>query len=452
MAMKVKIVYVCQECGFKSLKWLGRCPDCDSWNSMVAEEFVDGKSAKKKLSTDNPKPQLISNITYEEVKRVATGLSEFDRVMGGGIVKGSFVLIGGEPGIGKSTILTQALNSLSNKSFKVLYITAEESLSQVKLRAERLGASSNNFYIFAENSLNVIISEINEIKPDFVVIDSIQTIYLNEVPSAPGSVSQVRECAAKIMEIAKKKMITIFIVGHVTKEGYIAGPRVLEHLVDTVIYFEGDKGQNFRLLRTIKNRFGSTNEVGLFEMSDSGLKDVSNLSEFFLSQRQLEDPGSALFVAMEGTRPIIVEIQSLVSPTNFGVPRRMAMGVDNQRLNLLVAVLEKKLELPLYNNDIYVNVVGGLKLTETASDLAICMAIASSFRNIPLKSKTVFLGEIGLLGEIRNISNIEARVKEASNLNIQTVFLPDKLKQINFKGDVIGVSELQEVMDICFLR
>ncbi len=452
MAMKVKIVYVCQECGFKSLKWLGRCPDCDSWNSMVAEEVVDEKSAKKKLSTDNPKPLLISNITYEEVKRVATGLSEFDRVMGGGIVKGSFVLIGGEPGIGKSTILTQALNSLSNKSFKVLYITAEESLSQVKLRVERLGASSNNFYIFAENSLNVIISEINEIKPDFVVIDSIQTIYLDEVPSAPGSVSQVRECAAKIMEIAKKKMITIFIVGHVTKEGYIAGPRVLEHLVDTVIYFEGDKGQNFRLLRTIKNRFGSTNEVGLFEMSDTGLKDVSNLSEFFLSQRQLEEPGSALFVAMEGTRPIIVEIQSLVSPTNFGVPRRMAMGVDNQRLNLLVAVLEKKLELPLFNNDIYVNVVGGLKLTETASDLAICMAIASSFRNIPLKSKTVFLGEIGLLGEIRNISNIESRVKEASNMNIQTVFLPDKLKKINFQGEVIGVSELQEVMDICFLR
>jgi len=450
--MKVKIVYVCQECGFKSLKWLGRCPDCESWNSMVAEEVKDEKNVRKTLNVNDVKAQLISHITYEEIKRIDTGMSEFDRVMGGGIVKGSFVLIGGEPGIGKSTILTQVVNSLSTKSFKVLYVTAEESLSQVKLRAERLGASSDNFYIYAENSLNVIIREIEDIKPDFVVIDSIQTIYLDELPSAPGSVSQVRECAAKIMEIAKKKMITIFIVGHVTKEGYIAGPRVLEHLVDTVIYFEGDKGQNFRLLRTIKNRFGSTNEVGLFEMSESGLKDVSNLSEFFLSQRQVEEAGSALFVAMEGTRPIIVEVQSLVAPTNFGVPRRMAMGVDNQRLNLLVAVLEKKLELPLFNNDIYVNVVGGLKLTETASDLAICMAIASSFRNIPLKNKTVFLGEVGLLGEIRSISNVEARIKEASNLNIETVFLPKKLKNITFKGELIGVEELEEVMDICFLR
>jgi len=450
--MKVKIVYVCQECGFKSLKWLGRCPDCESWNSMVAEEVKDEKNVRKTLNVNDVKAQLISHITYEEIKRIDTGMSEFDRVMGGGIVKGSFVLIGGEPGIGKSTILTQVVNSLSTKSFKVLYVTAEESLSQVKLRAERLGASSDNFYIYAENSLNVIIREIEDIKPDFVVIDSIQTIYLDELPSAPGSVSQVRECAAKIMEIAKKKMITIFIVGHVTKEGYIAGPRVLEHLVDTVIYFEGDKGQNFRLLRTIKNRFGSTNEVGLFEMSESGLKDVSNLSEFFLSQRQVEEAGSALFVAMEGTRPIIVEVQSLVAPTNFGVPRRMAMGVDNQRLNLLVAVLEKKLELPLFNNDIYVNVVGGLKLTETASDLAICMAIASSFRNIPLKNKTVFLGEVGLLGEIRSISNVEARIKEASNLNIETVFLPKKLKNITFKGELISVEELEEVMDICFLR
>jgi len=450
--MKVKIVYVCQECGFKSLKWLGRCPDCESWNSMVAEEVKDEKNVRKTLNVNDVKAQLISHITYEEIKRIDTGMSEFDRVMGGGIVKGSFVLIGGEPGIGKSTILTQVVNSLSTKSFKVLYVTAEESLSQVKLRAERLGASSDNFYIYAENSLNVIIREIEDIKPDFVVIDSIQTIYLDELPSAPGSVSQVRECAAKIMEIAKKKMITIFIVGHVTKEGYIAGPRVLEHLVDTVIYFEGDKGQNFRLLRTIKNRFGSTNEVGLFEMSESGLKDVSNLSEFFLSQRQVEEAGSALFVAMEGTRPIIVEVQSLVAPTNFGVPRRMAMGVDNQRLNLLVAVLEKKLELPLFNNDIYVNVVGGLKLTETASDLAICMAIASSFRNIPLKNKTVFLGEVGLLGEIRSISNVETRIKEASNLNIETVFLPKKLKNITFKGELIGVEELEEVMDICFLR
>lgn len=419
---------------------------------MVAEEVKEVRGSSKTNLAESSKPVLLSQVAYEELKRIKTGMSEFDRVMGGGIVKGSFVLIGGEPGIGKSTILTQVLNTLSVKSFKVLYVTAEESLSQVKLRAERLNSLSDNFYIYAENSLNQIVNEIENIKPDFVVIDSIQTIYLDELPSAPGSVSQVRECAAKIMELAKKKMITIFIVGHVTKEGFIAGPRVLEHLVDTVIYFEGDKGQNFRLLRTIKNRFGSTNEVGLFEMSESGLIDVSNLSEFFLSMRQKEEPGSALFVAMEGTRPIVVEVQALVAPSNFGVPRRMAMGVDNQRLNLLVAVLEKKLDIPLFNNDIYVNVVGGLKLTETASDLAICMAITSSFRNIPLKNKTIFLGEVGLLGEIRTISNSEIRLKEAANLNFETVILPKKLQKIPFKGELIGVDELEEVMSICFLK
>lgn len=450
--MKIKIVYVCQNCGFKSLKWLGKCPDCETWNTMVAEEVKESKGIDKQYSNDTSKPILLSQVACEELKRIETGMSEFDRVMGGGIVKGSFVLIGGEPGIGKSTILTQVLNILSAKSFKVFYITAEESLSQVKLRAERLGSLSDSFYIFAENSLNRIIFEIDMVKPDFVVIDSIQTIYLDEVPSAPGSVSQVRECAAKIMELAKKKMITTFIVGHVTKEGFIAGPRVLEHLVDTVIYFEGDKGQNFRLLRTIKNRFGSTNEVGLFEMSETGLIDVSNLSEFFLSMRQREESGSALFVAMEGTRPIIIEIQALVAPTNFGVPRRMAMGVDNQRLNLLVAVLEKKLEIPLFNNDIYVNVVGGLKLTETASDLAICMAITSSFRNIALRNRTIFLGEVGLLGEIRPISNVEVRLKEAGNLDFETVILPTKNQRFPFKGELICVDKLEEVMELCFLK
>ncbi len=449
--MKFKVVYVCQSCGFKSPKWLGRCPDCESWNSLVAEEIGEEKVAKR-ASLSLTKPVLISEVACEELKRVNTGMDEFDRVMGGGIVKGSFVLIGGEPGIGKSTILTQVLNNLSCRSFRVLYVTAEESLSQVKLRAERLSSLSDNFFIYAENSLNNIVREVGEIKPDFLVIDSIQTIYLDEIPSAPGSVSQVRECAAKIMELAKKRMITTFIVGHVTKEGSIAGPRVLEHLVDTVIYFEGDKGQNFRLLRTIKNRFGSTNEVGLFEMSDRGLMDVSNLSEFFLSQRSKEESGSALFVAMEGTRPIVVEVQSLVSPSNFGVPRRMAMGVDNQRLNLLVAVLEKKLELPLFNNDIYVNIAGGLKLTETASDLSICMAVVSSFRNIPLKSDTIFLGEVGLLGEIRPVGNIEVRLKEAANLNFDTVFLPKKQQKMSFKGQLIGVDTLEEAMSICFLK
>lgn len=452
MIMKTKIVYVCQTCGFKSIKWIGKCPDCDSWNSMVAEEVMDDKRIKRRGEVDTNRAVLISDVALEELKRIETGLTEFDRVMGGGVVKGSFVLIGGEPGIGKSTILTQVLNEVSLKGFSVLYVTAEESLSQVKIRADRLGAKSQKFYICAENSLTAILKIVDEIKPDFVVIDSIQTIYLDEIPSAPGSVSQVRECAAKIMELAKKKLITTFVVGHVTKEGYIAGPRVLEHLVDTVIYFEGDKGQNFRLLRTVKNRFGSTNEVGLFQMSESGLEGVANLSEFFLSDRVKEEAGSATFVAMEGTRPIVVEIQALVAQSNFGVPRRMAMGVDNQRLNLLVAVLEKKIELPLFNNDIYINVVGGLKLTETASDLAISLAIASSFKNIPLKRKTIFLGEIGLLGEIRSVSNIEARLKEAANLDFDTVVLPKKIKNFFFKGEVIAVDGLKEAMELCFLR
>jgi DNA repair protein RadA/Sms len=450
--MKIKIEYACQVCGNKSLKWLGKCPDCDSWNSFVAEEVKRDVSLRGKSKQDTAHAVPVSSVSLQDFSRIKTGVGEFDRVMGGGIVPGSLVLIGGEPGIGKSTILTQVANLLSNQKLKILYVTAEESLSQVRLRAERLGALSEDFFILSENSLNGIIEEAGKLNPHFIIIDSIQTIFLDEIPSAPGSVSQVRECAGKLMELAKKRGVTVFLVGHVTKEGFIAGPRVLEHLVDTVIYFEGDKGQQFRILRAVKNRFGSTNEIGLFEMSDKGLVDVPNLSEFFMSGRASAEPGSATYVAMEGTRPIVVEIQALASPTNLGVPRRMAMGIDNQRLNLLVAVLEKKIELPLFNNDIYVNVVGGLKLTETASDLAICMAIVSSYKNVVLQTDTVFIGEVGLLGEIRTVNQMDTRLKESKNMNFKKAVIPKNQRGIVVLEEMFEVATLEEAIELCFLR
>lgn len=448
--MKTKIEFVCQMCGYKSPKWIGKCPDCDNWNTFVAEEIK--KEGIKKISGSlESKTIPITDITFEKVERVITGLSEFDRVLGGGIVGASLTLIGGEPGIGKSTILTQVGNSIANLGKKILYVTAEESCGQIKIRSERLGVLSKNFLVIAENSLDIIFEEIKALNPHLVIIDSIQTIYLEDIPSAPGSVSQVRESAGRIMEFAKKNGTTFFIVGHVTKEGSIAGPRVLEHLVDTVIYFEGDKGHNFRILRAVKNRFGSTNEIGIFEMTDRGLIDITNLSDFFISNRVDNEPGSAMFVAVEGTRPITVEIQALVAQTNFGMPRRIGMGIDNHRLNLIVAVLEKKLELPLFSYDIFVNVAGGLKISETASDLAIAMAIVSSFRNISISGDTIFIGEVGLLGEIRMVNNLEARLKEAYNLNFKKAFVP-KTKNIKTNIDeIIQLERLEEAVQLCFL-
>ncbi|MCX7991407.1 MAG: DNA repair protein RadA [Proteobacteria bacterium] len=447
---KTKIEFVCQFCGYRSPKWIGKCPDCDNWNSFVTEEFR--KDSRKRFnSTHRDKVISITDIAVENIERITTGLNEFDRVLGGGIVPASLTLIGGEPGVGKSTILTQVSNKISENKRKVLYVTAEESTGQLKLRAERLGALSKDFFLIAENCLDTVFDEIKKFSPELVIVDSIQTVYLEDIPSAPGSVSQVRESAGKIMEFAKKTGITFFIVGHVTKEGNIAGPRVLEHLVDTVIYFEGDKGQNFRILRAVKNRFGSTNEIGIFEMTDSGLRDVSNLSDFFISNRVKNEPGSSMFITIEGSRPIAVEIQALVAQSNFGMPRRMAMGVDNQRLNLLVAVLEKKLDMPLFSYDIYVNVAGGLKITETASDLAIAMAIVSSFRNVPLNGETIFIGEIGLLGEIRSVSNLEARLKEAQNLNFRRAFIPEiRLNKIVLE-EIVEIPKLETAIEMCFL-
>jgi len=446
--MRQIIDFICQNCGYRSVKWLGKCPDCGSWNSFVEE--VRNKQVVNKEKKQIVEPVKISQIDLLDSVRIITGIGEFDRVLGGGIVPASLVLIGGEPGVGKSTIITQIANIIANKGHKVLYITAEESLQQVRLRAERLSALSENFFILAENSVDNFLAVIDKLNPQFLIIDSIQTIYLEDVPSAQGSVSQVRECTAKLMEIAKKHNITIFIVGHVTKEGTIAGPRVLEHLVDTVIYFEGDKGHNFRILRSVKNRFGSTNEVGIFEMTERGLKEITNLSEFLIGNRVIGEPGSSTFVAIEGTRPIVVEIQALVSSSNLAMPRRIAMGIENQRLNILIAVLEKKLGLPFYSQDIFLNVAGGLKLTETASDLAVCMAIVSSYKSLPLPHDTIFLGEIGLLGEIRPISQIDVRLKEAKNLNLKKAILPVN-QHLNEKFDVTFISRLEEAIEICFL-
>lgn len=396
-------------------------------------------------------PVKISFVNLQDIKRLKTSISEFDRVLGGGIVPASMILIGGEPGIGKSTLITQVANLIANSGHRVLYVTAEESLQQVRIRAERLGTLSDNFLILSENSLENFLEVVDKVKPELLIVDSIQTIYSEDVPSAQGSVSQVRECASKLMDRAKKDNLSIFIVGHVTKEGTIAGPRVLEHLVDTVIYFEGDRGLNFRILRSVKNRFGSTNEVGIFEMSESGLKEIKNLSEYLIGNRVSGEPGSTTFVAIEGTRPIIVEIQALVSNSNLAMPRRISMGIENQRLNILVAVLEKKLGLPLYSNDIFLNVAGGLKLTETAVDLAVCIAIVSSYKNLSLPYDMVFLGEVGLLGELRPISQIDIRLKEAKNLNFKKALLPLNQK-CNEDFDVMYASTLEEAINLCFLK
>lgn len=446
--MKHFIDFVCQNCGYKSPKWIGKCPDCGSWNSFVEE--TNNLTKNKKLK-NLQEPIKISQVDSKNIIRIKTNISEFDRVLGGGIVPASMILIGGEPGIGKSTLITQIANVIANQGFKVLYVTAEESLQQVKIRAERLSVLSDNFLILSENSLENFLEVVKKINPALLIVDSIQTIYSEDIPSAQGSVSQVRECASKLMDLAKNNNITIFIVGHVTKEGTIAGPRVLEHLVDTVIYFEGDRGHEFRILRSVKNRFGSTNEVGIFEMSDSGLREIKNLSEFLIGNRVSGEPGSATFVAIEGTRPIIVEIQALVSNSNLAMPRRISMGIENQRLNILIAVLEKKLGLPLYSNDIFLNVVGGLKLTETAVDLAVCIAIVSSFRNTSLPNDMVFLGEVGLLGELRPISQIDLRLKEAKSLNFKKALIPAK-QRCNEDFDITYASTLEEAIEICFIK
>ena len=443
---KQKTLYVCQACGYEVAKWLGRCPSCSEWNSFV-EEFHNPIRAT--VGAQTLKPTLLSDIDLTDDQRYKTGIKEFDMVLGGGIVKGSLVLIGGDPGIGKSTLLLQLCQSVDS-TVKVLYVSGEESVRQIKMRANRLGVISNNVYMISETNLDIISGVIENLKPDMVIIDSIQTVYRSEITSAPGSVSQVREATSKLMEIAKTNGIAIMIVGHVTKEGAIAGPRVLEHMVDTVLYFEGERHLSFRLLRAVKNRFGSTNEMGVFEMKDVGLVEVANPSELFLSGRPQNVPGSVIVCIMEGSRPMLVEVQALAAQTTFGMPRRMATGIDYNRVVMLMAVLEKKVGLHLQNYDAYINVIGGIKITETSADLGVAVAIASSFKNNEISNDIIVLGEVGLTGEVRSISQIEKRIIEAQKLGFKTCIIPKaNLKGIGkFDGiNVIGVDTVSEALN-----
>jgi len=452
---KRKTHFVCQMCGYQSSKWMGKCPSCNEWNTLVEEEMVSPGKSKNAFSVgiggEGEVPQPIGEVVMSETSRIKTGIGEFDRVLGGGVVSGSAVLIGGDPGIGKSTLLLQALNKIASSDYKVLYISGEESVRQTKMRAERLSALSPQLFVLAENSLEKIIKEVKTLKPKVIVIDSIQTVFTLELQSAPGSIGQVRESSARLVMLAKSKDISTFIIGHVTKEGAIAGPRVLEHMVDTVLYFEGDRGHPYRVLRAVKNRFGPANEIGVFEMKDSGLAEVFNPSEIFLTQRSMAVSGSVVVSCMEGTRPILVEIQALVSPTNLGVPRRTSIGVDHHRVSLLAAVLERQLTTNLYNKDIFLNVAGGVKVDEPAVDLGIVVAMASSVLNKPVDTKTAFLGEVGLTGEVRGVSQVEVRLKEASKLGFDSCVLPEANKS-RIQGDVnielYGVSSIKEVINM----
>ena len=452
MAKGKKTVFFCQNCGHEETKWLGQCPMCKEWNTFV-EEKVIASSVSASVKTDRDiekKIVALSQVNTDEQKRFQTGMKELDRVLGGGIVPGSLVLVGGDPGIGKSTLLLQVCQKLA-KERQVLYISGEESQAQIKLRANRMGNFSDNMKLFCETNLGTIRDVIEKKQPEFVVIDSIQTMYSEEVASAPGSVSQVRESTNVFMQLAKGLGITIFIVGHVTKEGTVAGPRVLEHMVDTVLYFEGDRHASYRILRGVKNRFGSTNEIGVFEMRQNGLVEVENPSEYMLSGKPENASGSVVACSIEGSRPLLIEIQALVCDTNFGMPRRTATGTDYNRVNLLMAVLEKRIGLHLANCDAYVNIAGGIRMNEPAIDLGIVMAIVSSYKNRPVDERMIVFGEVGLSGEVRAVNMPEQRVAEAKKLGFETCVVPevslDMVKGI--KGiKIIGVKTINDAMNL----
>ena len=451
MAKAKTTVFFCKECGYESGKWMGQCPACREWNTFVEEPVSMRTPAGKKQAAVHTKPALISEISVEEQDRIKTGYPELDRVLGGGVVAGSLLLVGGDPGIGKSTLLLQVCRNLAARGQKVLYISGEESLKQIKLRANRIGEITGELLFLCETNLDSIESAIEEVKPDVVVIDSIQTMFRDEVSSAPGSVSQVRESTNVLMQIAKGQGIAIFIVGHVTKEGVVAGPRVLEHMVDTVLYFEGERNASYRILRGVKNRFGSTNEIGVFEMQESGLAEVENPSEYMLNGRPEEASGAVVACSLEGTRPILLEVQALVTQTNFGMPRRTTAGTDYNRVNLLMAVLEKRCHYEMSRYDAYVNIAGGMKMNEPALDLAIVMALVSSLKDKPVPSKTILFGEVGLSGEVRAVSMAEQRVYEAVKLGFDTCILPktslDKMKKTD-KIRLIGVSNVREAISL----
>lgn len=451
MAKAKKSIYFCQNCGHEESKWLGQCPMCREWNTFVEEKVTVSKGTAAKNTVREAEVVTLSSVSTDQEDRMQTEIEELDRVLGGGVVPGSLVLVGGDPGIGKSTLLLQVCKRLSDQGRKVLYISGEESLKQIKLRANRMGTFSDHLLLLCETNLETIRQVIEREHPAVAVIDSIQTMYSEEVTAAPGSVSQVREATNTLMQIAKGLNITIFIVGHVTKEGTVAGPRVLEHMVDTVLYFEGDRHASYRILRGVKNRFGSTNEIGVFEMRETGLEEVPNPSEYMLNGRPEDASGSVVACSMEGTRPILMEIQALVCRSNFGMPRRTAAGTDYNRVNLLMAVLEKRVGLPLSNYDAYINIAGGIRMNEPAIDLGIVMAIVSSYKNQSISPGTIVFGEVGLSGEVRAVSMPEQRVAEASKLGFKTCIMPqvskDMLKKI--EGiEVIGVKSVNQAMNL----
>lgn len=425
---KRKTQYICQECGYESAKWMGKCPGCQTWNTMT-EEITAGNTKGTETSAERAvaqKPLAIGDVQGEAEARVLTEMRELNRVLGGGMVPGSLVLVGGDPGIGKSTLMLQACEQLARVQQKVLYISGEESMKQTKMQADRFGIEAEQLYVLAETDLALIEKAVAEIAPDVLVIDSIQTMFHHDVSSAPGSVTQVRECTSVFMRMAKTKSMATFIIGHVTKEGAIAGPRLLEHMVDAVLYFEGERHHTYRILRAVKNRFGSTDEIGVFEMAESGLQEVVNPSEIFLEERASGAAGSTVVASMEGTRPVLVEVQALVTPTSFGNPRRMATGIDQNRVSLLMAVLEKRVGLLLQNQDAYLKAAGGVRLDEPAVDLAIAVSIASSFRDQPAAAGDIVIGEVGLTGEVRRVTRIEQRVNEAAKLGFQRAIISEK--------------------------
>lgn len=447
---KIKTKYVCQECGYETGKWLGRCPSCNNF-STFSEEIVEKQAKNVTTISAVSKALKLENIAPINEVRTKTGIKELDRVLGGGIVQGSLTLVGGDPGIGKSTLLLQICQWIGEAGKNILYVSGEESVQQIKLRASRLNINTDNLLLLSETNFNIVENTVKEISPDLVIIDSIQTMFLEELSSAPGSVTQVRECTSKIMRLGKGENISILIVGHVTKDGAIAGPRILEHMVDTVLYFEGERMASYRILRSVKNRFGSTNEIGVFEMKQEGLVEISNPSEYMLSGRPIGATGSVVTCSMEGTRPILAEVQSLVSYTTFNIPRRMATGMDFNRIVLLIAVLEKKIGLQLGSYDIYTNLAGGMKILEPSLDAAAICSIASSYKNNPIDHKTLIFGEVGLAGEMRAVSFCEKRVIEALKLGFETVILPkDNLKEVtSISGIKIhGVSNVGELLNL----
>lgn len=451
---KAKTIFVCSECGNESPKWLGKCPACNSWNTFYEqkiEKYTETNKIEKKI---NNTPRPLNSYVGQEANRTSTGYLELDRVLGGGLVKGSLILLGGEPGIGKSTLILQLCEKVQGEG-KALYVSGEESAEQIKLRADRLEIKNQDLMFLGETDIDVIKDAISDMKPKLVIIDSIQTMYSDEITAAAGSVSQVREITSQIMRMCKAQQITTIIIGHVTKEGNIAGPRVLEHMVDTVLYLEGERYNTYRILRAVKNRFGSTNEIGMFEMREEGMCEVTNPSDILITEREDNPSGSCILASMEGTRPILVEVQALTSQTVFGLPKRTANGFDYNRLAVLIAVLEKKAGLSLGNQDVYLNIAGGMKISEPAADLGIIATVASSYKNVPIPQSTVVMGEVGLTGEVRRINLIEKRLKEAEKLGFKACIIPENNKKVlkdNYKLDIIGVKSIGDMLRILKIK